>query len=93
MMTVSDPTNPVYASPDGKVITCEVTLSGLPGRHGYNAADGDALSQQLYDELSAGVYGAVAPFVPTDPPPETVAKKPEEAQSKNDHADQDQNRR
>lgn len=72
MAKVTSIGNPVYADETGKRILCTVEMEGHEGIHPHIAADGDKPTQQTYDDLKAGKYGEIKPYV-ADPAPAPAA--------------------
>ena len=65
MLIAESVRNPVYTDENGTHITCLVKWSHLDQEHpfGANAWDTEPHGKQLYEELKAGKYGPVAPYV------------------------------
>lgn len=64
-MNIEGVTSPVYARADHSEIDCEVTFDTI-GTVPYtsNAHDSAPYGPELWSDLNAGRYGAIAPYVP-----------------------------
>ena len=72
MLTLVSITNPVYGNADGTHIDCQATFEEFPNEFlpfGANAWDTEPHGIQIYNDLKAGKYGEIAPYVA---PPESV---------------------
>lgn len=79
IMEITNAINPVYSSADNSTITCTITTDAGDTME-YTAAsyDSEDYGIQLWNDLSAGKYGAItayiAPPAPPAPPAPTLAE-------------------
>jgi hypothetical protein len=66
MPQVQDVKNPVYANAENTAINCDVKFDILPDYVPFTASPNDPedYGRQLYEQLQAGVWGPIAPYVP-----------------------------
>ena len=66
MPTVQDVKNPIYADATGQAINCNVKFDTIPEYLPFTATsyDPEPYGRELYNQLVAGVWGPVAPYVP-----------------------------
>ena len=66
MFTINTLTNPTYSNAEGTGIICEVQFNEIPGTHPFHATsfDPEPHGVQIYNDLVAGKYGAIAPYIP-----------------------------
>lgn len=71
MLTVESITNPIYGNAEETSIICQVKFEEFGEVHpfGANAWDTEPHGIEIYNNLKAGNYGTIAPYVP---PPEPV---------------------
>jgi len=73
MLTVINITNPVYGNAEGTHIDCQATFAEFPNEalpFGANAWDTEPHGLEIYNDLKAGKYGPIAPYVePSTPAP------------------------
>jgi hypothetical protein len=65
MPTTQDVKNPIYADASGNAINCEVLFEGYDNYLPFTATsyDTEAYGVELYNQLVAGDWGLVAPYV------------------------------
>ena len=83
MLTIINVTNPVYGNAEGTHIDCQVQFEEFPNEvlpFGANAWDTEPHGIEIYNDLKAGKYGAIAPYVSPSTPaatqPQTTGTKP-----------------
>jgi len=77
MLTITSLINPVYGNAEGTHIECLVTFEEFPNEvmpFGSNAWDTEPHGIEIYNDLKAGKYGEIAPYVapPTPVQPTTT---------------------
>ena len=70
---VQDVKDPVYANADGTAIDCNVLFQGNTDYLPFTATsyDPEPYGVALYNQLQAGQWGPISPYVPPPPPPPT----------------------
>lgn len=70
MSTVEDVKNPVYADDTGQAINCDVKFDTVPVYLPFTATsyDPEPHGREIYNQLIAGDWGPIAPYVPPEPP-------------------------
>ena len=68
-----DVKNPVYANADGTAINCDVLFEGNTDYLPFSATsyDPEPYGIALYNQLEAGQWGPISPYVPPPAPPPT----------------------
>jgi len=71
MFTIVEVKNPVYGNAEETHIECQVKFEEFDRFHpfGANEWDPEPHGQQIYNNLKAGKYGPIAPYVPPVVPP------------------------
>jgi len=66
MFTIINITNPVYGNAEGTHIDCQVQFEEFPNEilpFGANEHDPELHGQEIFNDLKAGKYGEIAPYV------------------------------
>lgn len=83
MLTVLSATNPIYTNAEGTGIDCIVQFAEFANNPNlanspFHATidDPELHGRQLYEDLKAGKYGTVSPYVPYTPAANTSNNQP-----------------
>ena len=71
-MNITSVSNPQWADNENTQINCLITTAETgPSQLPFTASadDVEEYGRQIYNDCVAGIYGAIAPFVPAPPPP------------------------